>query len=84
MSSYEHFVKANDPSAFHYKLDDSYSLSKNNAVLHNSCLKYEAKLFDDKVKSEKKKKNDKKKEGKKDLSAFPDLKDPYQLMRHYQ
>lgn len=84
MSSYEHFVKANDPSAFYYELDDPYSHGKKNNVLHHSCLNYEAKLFDSKIKSEKKRKNDKKKEGKKDFSAFPNLKDPYQLMRHYQ
>ena len=80
MSSYEHFVKANDPSAFHYELNDAYTLAKKNYVTHHSCLKYEAKLHDDKIKSENKEKH----QVKKDLSAFPDVKDPYLLMRHYQ
>ena len=43
MSSYEHFVKANDPSAFHYELNDAYTLAKKLCTYH-FCLKYETKL----------------------------------------
>jgi hypothetical protein len=82
MSDYEHFTKANDPASFHYELDDPYSHGKKNGVLHHSCLNYEAKLFNDKIKSEKKRK--KQKMTQKELSAFPPLKDPYKLMRQYQ
>ena len=59
MSSYEHFVKANDPSAFHYELNDAYTLAKN-YVIHHSCLKYETKLHDDKIKSKNKEKHQQK------------------------
>lgn len=81
MSEYEHFTKANDTASFHYELGDPYSHGKTNSVAHHSCLNYEAKLFDDKLKSEKNKKK-KPEMTKRELSAFPPLKDPYQLIRH--
>tara|TARA_A100001015_G_C14991612_1_gene714210 strand:- start:1362 stop:1598 length:237 start_codon:yes stop_codon:yes gene_type:complete len=75
MAEYQKFV---DKNSFNKKLIDPYILGRNNGVRHHTCLNYETKLFTNKVKTEKKNKTIKKEE----TEAFPELMDPFKLIRH--